>query len=435
MPSINAVKITIGKETTPGVAVPTTAVIPIKGPGSLDRKVERTTDPVIIGTGMAAGEYPVSASVGGDLPLTPRACAGFGQLLKGALGEEAAPAQIVGIIRIKYSGVSASCKLALDATAKTISSLIGTAGSESLDATFGTAGVVDLDTIATDTVGEIVSLIDGYANYDCKLIAGASGSTATGLHVLAGTTESKQAKNRWAVIILLGAASGAYAHRMTADLDIATERPTFTIQNDGWQDNYQRDGISVKNLNLSAALKGLVEGTVSLIGMKEAGGQSASVLAMPSAQPFMFAEGITSFGGYDYEYCRSVSAVMENNSLEDGYSQASMDRAYHQKGMFDLTGDLTVRLDSVSILERARAALPSSLQSVLLVFKGKTIGMSVSEMLILEIPYATVSTFEFAENNGVFDAKVAWKGLNPPDTGNYDPPIVATLITVDATEY
>ena len=46
MPSKNAIKVTIGKESTAGTSVAPTAVIPIKATPKLDRKPEKIVDPV-----------------------------------------------------------------------------------------------------------------------------------------------------------------------------------------------------------------------------------------------------------------------------------------------------------------------------------------------------------------------------------------------------
>lgn len=431
MPGTNQVKLSIGKESTPGTAVAPTAVLPIRSIGSLDRSIEKATDPVIVGAGMASGEYPVSADVKGSIPLSPRACAGFGQVLKGAFGSEAV-AEVIGVIRIKYTGASASCKITTDNGAKSINAKIGALGSEANDAAFGTSGTITLTNVAHDTVGELQAAIEACTDYEAKILTGNSASTITS--VVAGTY---QAKGKWAVLVLTGT-SGAHAHRFTPDLVSGSERPAFSIQKDGFQDNYRFAGCSVNSLSLSAALKAAAECDMELIGFSEAAGQSAmSGLSLNDSKPFIFGGGVTSISGVDYNYVRNVSAKAENGLKADGYGQASLDRAYHAKGMFAFSGDLKLRLDATSILERAKVetGVAAPLLFVFYAAESKKVGTSsVAEMLIIEVPYAELSNFAFEDNSGIIDCGAGWKAFAPGGTV-YDPPVTLTLITSDATAY
>jgi hypothetical protein len=429
MPATNAIKVTIGKETTPGTPVARTAVVPIRDVATLDRKIERAADPIIIGTGMLAGETAVQANVGGGLPLSPRACAGFGQLLKGALGGEATPTEVIAGILIFYTGASASCKIVLDLATKTIKSYIGAFGAEALDTNFGTGGTITLTSSPWTTVGGLVGAINGYTGYTCTKMFGLDAATT----VAVITDTAIQAKGKPAMVFLTGT-SGGYVHLFTPDLNIANERPAFSIQTDGYQDNYLYDGCSVNGLDLSAALKGIVEGSADILGFKETGGQSVSGLAAPTASPLTFANGITALGGVIYNFTRSSSVKFNNNLRADGYGQASLDRAFHQKGMFSAEGDIAMRLDSVSILERAKVS-SGALSSLVLVFKGGLIGaLGAQELMIVEIAYATISNFERAANSGAFDAKMNYKATNPGGT-LYDPPVTVALVTTDAAVY
>jgi hypothetical protein len=430
MPNTNNVKVTAGKETVANTPVTTTHVLPIKGLPSINRAIETKADPVIVGRGMVNGKYAVAANVKGSLPLAPRSCGGMGLLLKSTLGSEATPAQVCAIIRLRYTGSSVSAKITTDNGAKTINSKLGALGAEANDATFGTTGTISLTNIAFDTVAELVAAIEAYADYECKLITG--DPSATILSVVAGTF---QAKGKWVVLVLTGSTSGAYAHQFTPDFSTA-ERPTLSIQKDGYQDNYKYGGCAVPMLSFSAALKGEVDGNVDILGMSELIGQSVSGLTLPDAQPFIFGQGITSLGGVDYNYVRSASVKLDIAHREDGYGQASLDRAYHQKDMFAASGDLTLRLDSVSVLERPKVEAGTRL-SVLLVYFGassKVIGGLVRECMIVEIAFALLDSFEESENSGALDAKLAFTGVLPGGT-IYDPAVTVTLLTTDSAAY
>lgn len=435
MPSLQSIKASIEKESVAGTPITPVAVLPIKGLPSLDRTIEKQADPVIVGAGMAAGEFPVAASVKGSISLSPRACAGYGKCLKGAFGAEAAPAEILAVIRIKYTGASASCKITTDISGKTINSKIGALGSEANDTTFyASTGSIPLTNASYDTPAELVAYIDGLADYEAKLITGSGASTITSV-----VTGIFQAKGKWAILVLTGTGSGAYVHRFTPDLAIANERPTLTVQLDLGTDNLRYAGVSVNSLSHSAALKGLLECEVELIGFTEQAGQSAmSALTLPDAKNFIFGGGVSSISGADYTYVRSMSAKAENALKDDGYGQSSLDRAYHAKGLFGFSGDLKLRLDATSYLERAKVA-SGVVASELFIFyaaESKCVGTSaVAELLIIEVPYSEHSGFSFEDNGGIIDCSLTWKGFNPGGSYNYDSPVVVTLISADSAAY
>ena len=435
MPSTNAVKITAGKETTVGTAATRTAVLPISEPGSLDRKIESAADPIIIGRNMLAGEYAVRGNVGGGVPITPRACAGMGLILKSALGGEmATPPQVLGAIRIKYTGDKASCKIELNGTAGTITSKIGALGAETVDSAFGTAGVISLKATANDTIAELVALINSYGGYSCKLVFGTG--TATIGSVI--TTTSMQAKGKDAFVVLTGAETGVYAHRFQPDESYTngepTPRPTLTVQLDGYGDNYVQAGHVVDQLSLSGALKDFLKGDITLMGMSEKSGETASALAMEDAAPLNFADALTVIDGADYAYVRDVSLKIANGHRDDGYAQGSIDRAYHQRGTFSCDGELTIRLDATALAIRAKV-LSGTRGSLLLVFKGKALGSAGAyECMVIEVPYARFSSADRSANSGQFDMKVAWKALSPLGT-QYDAPLTVWLFTDDSAVY
>jgi len=416
----------------PSTPIDPNHVLPIRALPSLDRTIATKGDPVIVGRGIANGKYPVSADVKGGIPLSPRACGGMGLLLKSNLGAEATPPQVCAIIRMRYTGSSASAKITTDLGAKTINAKIGALGSEANDAAFGTTGTISLTNVAFDTVTELVAAIEAYADYECKLVTG--DPAATIVSVMAGTF---QAKGKWAVLVLTSATSGAYDHLFTPDFTAGQERPVLTIQKDGYQDNYRYGDCVVSALSFSAALKGEVEGDAEILGLTEAIGQTAmSALVLPDVQPFVFAQGITSIGGVDYNYCRQASAKFAIAHREDGYGQSSLDRAFHQKDIFSPSGDATLRLDAVSVLERPKIETGTRV-SILLIYFGaaaKEVGGKVRECMIIEVAYALLDSFDTPENSGSLDAKLAWTGVLPGGTV-YDPAVSIHLITTDSAVY
>jgi hypothetical protein len=74
-----------------------------------------------------------------------------------------------GCLKIKYTGSEDSCLLLGDATAKTLTSTVGAAGSEAVDTNFGTAGVLDLTGATVDTLTELAAVIEAYDDYTASV--------------------------------------------------------------------------------------------------------------------------------------------------------------------------------------------------------------------------------------------------------------------------
>jgi len=426
MPSINNIKLTVGVEATAGLPVSRSKVVPISGVVTVDRKANTGEDPAIVGNNMSTGEYILFADVGGDIPLTVRPVGGFAMLVKSALGsEEAAPKQIAGCLRIRYTGASANSYL--KATAP--SSLIhykGTRGAETADTNFGTGGTLTL----TGTLGAIVATIEAYTDIECEKVLGLD---SLDIATVVVAFVSRESKNTWAYVWFTGT-SGAYRHVFTANMT-STERPTLTLQKDGYQDNFLYAGCVVDQLNISGALKAMIEGSASILGFTETGSQNPSGLNLDDYEPCIFYNGDFSIGAHEYSYIRNFELTFQNNSNPDGYGVGTLDRQYHQKGMTGVTGNVNVRLDSNSYAERAKIFANTK---VALVFymKGGIINATatVPELILIELPYCSLQTFDFAENAGVFDAQIAFRAVKPKGT-LYSEPITITMLNSDVSVY
>lgn len=434
MPNKQNVLYTIGKEAaeTPGTAVPRVAVLPIRDIGSLDRDIIKKEDPLIAGLGMAAGEYPVAGDVKGAIPLSPRPCAGWGHVLKGALGSEGTVSQAIGALRIKYTGSEASCKITTSLSAKTINAKIGALGSEANDTNFGTAGTLTLTDITVDILAELVAVINAYTDYEAYLVTGA-GTNAI-VSVVDGIF---QAKAKWAFLWLTGTGSGAYIHKLTLDLAVDSQRPTYSIQKDGFGDNYLYKGDVMDKLSMKAALKGDVEADLDVLGMTEESGITASSLDAPSGKPYKFGGGFTALGGTKYSGVRNHSISIANNHAQDGYGQDTIDREYHEKGKVVAEAALTLRLDAVSILERAKAELGTKVPMQLLYFEVEnTFALGVTALMFIETPYSEISeTPKPAANGDALNLDIKLKAFNPGTATDWEPPLTIVLLTSDNAAY
>lgn len=437
MNAVDNVRVSIGTESTIGTAVAPTVLLPITGLPGYDREITNDKDPAITGTGMDSGEYASYADCKGSIDLSPRSCGGWGKALKGALGTSAVTAtEIVGIIRLRYTGSSASCKITTDLSAKTINSKIGAAGAEANDAAFGTTGTITLTGTSFDTVAELVAAIEAYTDYECKKLTGLDSSTIVSVYTMTG-----QAKSKWVVLVLTGTGTGAYAHRLSANLTANSERAGLTLQIDGREDNMRYAGNVVQSLDITAALKAQLKATVNFLGMTEAIGQSAmSALTLGDAKPYVFATGITSIAGTDYNFTRDVSLKINTNHIEDGYGQSSLDRAYQGKGKLDLSGSVKLRLDSTSYLERAKDEAGTRVSLLLVYYAAdqKCVGTSsIREMMVIELPFCQLSKPGFEASGQVIDMKADFNAYKPNESSTYifDEPITIWMTSADSAAY
>jgi len=430
MPSIKNILWTIGGEESPaGTPHAVESVIPIRANPSLTRKPGRVTDPAITGVNMKVGDYLASDDVSGSIPLTPRACPGFGKFLVSALHTESTPAKAGACIRIRYVGAHASCKVLADTGANTLNVLTGVAGAEAANVAWNGGAAMDLTAAAFDTVGELVAVIDGYADWVCEKVFGANSVVGGDI-----VTKTCQAKSQWAYIWFTAAASTAYVRHFTPDLTDA-ERPTYTIEAEGYQDNFTYAGCVVDTLSLSAALKGMVEGEVGILGFTETLAAGASGFSLEDAVPLFFWDGAFSLGAKDFDYISNFSININNNHNKDGYGQGAVGRIYHQKGMFEAKGQMTIRLDADTYAHRASIfTATGTVASMSLYFKGKIIYGTLPEFLLIELPFIQLTNFTYAESNGIFTAQMDWEAVHPAGT-HWDDPLTITMISDDAGAY
>ena len=379
MPSANQVKVTIGgAEATAGTAVARTVAIPHRGMPAIKVQFDKQRDPAISGENMLLGKYTVAGDVAGGIPIGFRPSAGVGMLLNSLLGQEDTPVQIGALIRIRHTGSEASAKI-IAVNGATIDADLGDRGSEAADSNWGTAGSLDLTAAAYDTVAELVTEIDGYAEYECEKVFGPDATDASLI-----VTATRQASDGWAYFWFTSASSGAYLHQWPVLLT-TTQRPTYSIQIDERQDNFTYAGCVCNELTVSAALRGFIEAEASILGFTEVGGETASAVATATEEPMRFHNGKLSVGSYDFTYIRNHSLTMSNQHRNEGYGQGSIFRQFHEKGTFMATGSAQVRLNSDA------DAIKDFVNSTTLVkinfyYTGATIDTDITEFALFEKP-------------------------------------------------
>ncbi len=419
-----------GEEATPGAGHAMENVVPIRARPTLTRVAQRTPDPAIVGEDFDVGDYLASDSVEGNIPLAPRACAGFGKFLVSLLHTESAPVEIGACIRVRFIGAEASCKIVADTAANTLAAQTGALGAEANDAAWGGGAPLDLTAAANDTVAELVAVIDAYADWACEKVFGAD-ATPSGAII----DRTCQAHDKWVYLWFADAATSAYARHFTHDATVANERPTYAMQLDGMGDNYLYKGIVVDSLSINAVAKGLVEADAAVLGFNETGAQVASVLTLEDVSPLFFWDGSFDINGTVFPYISSISMKYDNKHTKDGYGQGAVGRVYQQRGVPTLTGEIELPLDANTYARRADLfGSIGTYCSTSFYFKGKNIYTGVPEMWLVELPFIQVTSFDWTEKNGVFFAKIGFKGIHPK-AAHYDEIITMSLITADAGAY
>jgi hypothetical protein len=435
MATTNLTKITVGREITPGTPVARTHVIPVGDVSTLDRKIDGITDPLFIGRNLASQRYAVGGNTGGDIPVLVRPAGGQALLVKSLLGVEKPVTQVSACISIKYAGIEESCKLVTDNAANTLTSSIGSLGSEVADSNFGTTGVLSFADPASDTLLEVVTVIDGYADYSCTKIFGDDALLLTTDKVKDAIIT--QGKNKEAFIWFTSTTSGAYLHEFEYDIT-ATELPTLSIQKDGYgpgaTDNYLFTGCVVDGMDMTGAIKQIITGTANILGFGEAGGQTASALEMPQIDPLIFTNGTTNIEGVSFTYISNWSLSFQNGHTPDGYGQGSIDRTYHQKGSTSITGSFSIKMDDQSH-ELRDYVEPGTQIPMSLVFKAnRYISANIPQLMIVQMPYLSVTDYDFGNAGGIFTTEITYECFYPKGT-IWDNPFTISMLTTDSSAY
>lgn len=444
MAGTNQIKVTIGgKETTPGTAVSRTAVLPISGMPTVTKKPNKAVDPAIVGANMDAGQYLLSYDVSGNIPLAIRPVPGIGMMLNSLQGDEETPVQVGACIRLMYTGSEASCKIEPDASAgaETLDSSIGDKGSETGDTNFGTAGSIDLTDTSFDTVGELMTAINGYSDYSCEKVFGDDDVDCGDILQFTSPGNTRQGKNTWVYIWFGSTDSGVYKHEFPSYLADASERDTYSVQIDGMLDDYLYDGIVADALSLEAAAEGFVSGSVDVLGFdEETDGVTASSLDIEEVDPLVFGDGSFFLGSNEYSNITNHSLKVSNNHRAKCFGQGTLGRLYHKKGKYDVEGDCQVRGDATSIAERAKVFSGANVAVSFYYTGGDLVASTgagdagIPEFMLVELPYCEVSMFDTPDNDGIIDAKIGFKATKPHGT-LYNDPVTITILTTDPGAY
>ena len=406
-----------GPETTLGTAVARTQRFPITALSILQRKASKSDNEVITGRNAKNGMFVDSIDVNAEIPSALRACGAVGMGFAGALGGDLdTPPEVGGALILKYSGSEASAKIVI--AGSDISAAVGDLGSEAADTDFGSAGTLAV----SGTLADLVSTLNGYDDYTAEKIFGSDSLDASSPIAITAS----QAKGRYVIIFFGQIGSGYYLHKNVADLT-NTELPTYSVQFDGSGSNDLGKGGVIDGFSLSADLKGRAAISFSAIFTEGEGGQSASSVALPSADPMKFSSGKTFVSGTEHVYAKNVSAdVANNHDGDEGFGQGSLYKLSHARGMFAANGSLTLRATSITEAEKAKV-VSNAEGSIQLFFEGGT-----NEIAILDIPSVVYTDESKAEGGVAIEQSLTWEAI---DKNSYDGMLSVYLVTTDSEAY
>lgn len=409
VPKKGYTKATIGgPEETSGVSVARTARIPITNMAYVQETPSKSTSEIITGRNTNGGYGVDAIEYACELATAMGASKAFSMLLQSCMGRASKSVQVGGSIGIAYVGASESCKLVV--TASDIKSYVGEYGKEILDKTFGTNGTL----LLSGTIEGLMTTINGYSDYEAYLIAG-NGlvSVADAVPIVAA-----QAKNHGVPVWFASANSGAYLHSFKPN-NTRDENPTYSVQFDGVGRNEIGVGALVNTAAFSGDLKAKMAVTWSLVllGLETTITESTLGLGDNENDCMKFSEGNTYIAGKKICYIKNISLNVTNNvSADDGWCQGKLTKNEHFRGVFGVTGSVTVTLTENTQLQ-ADTVISNEITSLQTIYLGRNLTENLKSMLLFDIATLQYMSYSKSANDATIDLSLE---LEAVDSNAYD---------------
>ena len=280
--------VTLKKESTYGTYIAGDTQLRITDE-SLLRAIEHGEDAQLIGELYTSDMIKIADGAKGGINSSVHPDT-IGIIMQGILGEEAIvsdPAEAYVIVN--YVGSVAYARLTKSGTDLTAET--STDGSSwSVDAGFGTAGVIDLTDGATDTATELSAVIDGYTDYSSSVVG--TGTSASSNIPDFSATNMKQAEERVSSIILAYKVSGsttAKTHSLTpADSTACLPSYSFTVNRTlGTDKSVGIVGAKFSSIGITAGVKDIVKYSLNVVAQAEEGDKTDISLTIPTYEAFI----------------------------------------------------------------------------------------------------------------------------------------------------
>jgi hypothetical protein len=413
IPKKNYTKTAIGLETTMGVAGPLTCGVPVTSVAFIEQDVSKSETGIITGRNSSSGVSLDAINYSTKLECNLSANKSNKLLFESLYGDKSAPVKIGSGISLVYVGEEKSCKLII--TSNDIKSYIGSYKNEVLDTEFGTDGTLAL---ADTTINDLITTLNN-GNYKCKLLNGLITSSS----VLCVNSGTYQIASHYQPIFFSGtdATLTIFSPNKTYG-----ENPTLTVQTEGTGTTEKASGGAVDSFSLSGDLKSKVKASYSLklLDLIANPTNANKTLDYLDEDAMKFNTGYTLINGKQWDYIKSISAEFTNNiSDDDGISQHSLTKTKHFRGVFGITGSMTVTTtdkdDALSSeLEREKVAsdLESSLQ---LEYLGTNITDNVKSQIIFDFRSIQYTSSSKSAQDTTIDTSLDFQIADLDNYGDY----------------
>lgn len=413
IPKKNYTKTSIGLETTMGVAAPLTCGVPVTSVAFIEQDVSKSETGIITGRNSSSGVSLDAINYSTKIECNLSANKSNKLLFESLYGDKSTAIKIGGAISLTYIGEEKSCKLIV--SNDNIKSYIGSYKNEILDTEFGTVGTLS---IVDKTINDIITALNNI-NYKCRLLNGLTTSSTIEC-VNLGTY---QIASHYQPLFFSGT---------DATLTIFTpnktygENPTITVQTEGTGTTEKASGGAVDSFSLSGDLKSKVKASYSLklLNLIANPANANQVLDYLDEDAMKFNTGYTLINGKQWDYIKSVSAEFTNNiSDDDGVAQHSLTKTKHFRGVFGITGSMTVtttdkddELSSELEKEKVASDLESSLQ---LEYVGTNITDEVKSQIIFDFRSIQYTSSSKSAQDTTIDTSLDFQVADLDNYGDY----------------
>jgi len=413
IPKKNYTKTAIGLETTMGVAVPLTCGVPVTSVAFIEQDVSKSETGIITGRNSSSGVSLDAINYSTKIECNLSANKSNKLLFESLYGDKSTSVKIGSGLSLVYVGPKKSCKLVV--SSDNIKSFVGSYKSEELDTEFGIDGTLQFD---GKTIDDLITALNN-SNYKCRLLNGSNSSSA----IECVNTGTFQIASHYQPIFFTGtdATLTIFSPNKTYG-----ENPTLTIQTEGTGTTEKATGGAVDSFSLSGDLKSKVKASYSLKLLNLVANPTAAnqVLDYLDEDAMKFNTGYTLINGKQWDYIKSISADFTNNiSDDDGISQHSLTKTKHFRGVFGITGSMTVTTtdkdDALSSeLEREKVAsdLESSLQ---LEYVGTNITEEVKSQIIFDFRSIQYTSSSKSAQDTTIDTSLDFQVADLDNYGEY----------------
>jgi hypothetical protein len=309
-------KVGMKKEATYGTYIE--ADIPLRVTTfSVDRKIEHTEDPALIGEVFPTDLVKVGDRIEGSVEAMAHP-EEIGLYLHMAMGEEAAvanPAQ--GYLFITYTGSEDYADIVVSSNSLT-ASVGDDVGTKAADTNFNTTGTIDLTTGSFDTLAEVATAINGYTGWQASYKGLASADTSQIADLAAYKLKEAGVYVRTAILECTVVSTAAKKHAITpADAD--ANLPSYSFMEDltlGTGEALAYTGMKSTGITLSASAGDLVKLSNSLKGYTEEASKTYPALTIPTYTAYKAANTTVYINGTAFTVAKDFSLNL-NPNLDD----------------------------------------------------------------------------------------------------------------------